>query len=81
VKSSPSVDRVIESPYLTSAEAVTYLRLGSVSALYALVREHKLPHGRRGGLYLFDRRELDAWVKNADTSVPTVTAMLRLRSA
>jgi len=29
--------------------------------LYRLVREHRLPFCRRGRLYLFDRRELDAW--------------------
>lgn len=49
------------SPYLTAGEAIAYLRLGSESALYRLVREHHLPHCRRGRLYLFDVRELDAW--------------------
>jgi excisionase family DNA binding protein len=53
---------VIESPYLTAAEAIAYLKLGSESALYRLIREHRLPNCRRGRLYLFDRRELDAWV-------------------
>jgi excisionase family DNA binding protein len=59
----PSVD----SPYLTSEEAIRYLRLEKLnspnSALYRLIYQHRLPHGRRGGLYLFDRRELDAWIK------------------
>jgi excisionase family DNA binding protein len=50
------------SPYLDANETVEYLRLGSKSALYRLIREHRLPHGRRGRDYLFDRRELDAWV-------------------
>jgi excisionase family DNA binding protein len=50
-----------ESPYLTAREAIAYLRLESQSALYRLVREHRLPFCRRGRLYLFDRRELDAW--------------------
>ena len=52
----------VQSPYLTAAEAVAYLRCPSRDALYRLIREHKLPHGRRGGAYLFDVRELDAWV-------------------
>jgi excisionase family DNA binding protein len=51
------------SPYLDAAEAVAYLRLGSKNALYRLIREHRLPHGRRGREYLFDRRELDAWIR------------------
>jgi len=51
----------VVSPYLTAAEAVVYLRLKSSSALYWLVREQALPFCRRGRLYLFDTREIDAW--------------------
>ena len=55
------------SPYLTSQEAVAYLRLTSVGALYALIREHALPvHFRGGRRRLFDTRELDAWVRGED---------------
>ena len=50
------------SPYLTARETIAYLRLGSKSALYRLIREHRLPFCRRGKKYLFDTRELDAWV-------------------
>jgi len=64
--------REIESPYLNAHETVQYLRLGSLSALYRLVREHQLPHGRRGGLYLFDRRELDAWVRGFGSALEMV---------
>lgn len=60
--------RQIDSPYLNSAEVIPYLRLqdhaSPHSALYRLITEHKLPCGRRGGVYLFDKREIDAWVKN-----------------
>jgi len=49
------------SPYLTAREAMAYLRVGSQSALYRLVKQHRLPVCRRGRLYLFDTRELDAW--------------------
>ena len=52
----------IDSPYLTAAEAMTYLKLESSSALYRLVNQHRLPFCRRGRLYLFDRREIDAWL-------------------
>jgi excisionase family DNA binding protein len=63
----------VVSPYLTSAEAIVYLRLDGLdaplSALYRLITEHKLPHGRRGNLYLFDTRELDAWVKGFPSAI------------
>jgi excisionase family DNA binding protein len=65
IPSRPSFD----SPYLTAKEAVVYLRLGSLSALYRLITDHRLPHGRRGGLYLFDKREIDAWVKGFGSAI------------
>ena len=52
----------IESPYLTPAEAMAYLRCGSRSALQRLITEHRLPYCRRGVRLLFDRRDLDAWM-------------------
>lgn len=61
--------RQIVSPYLTAAEAIVYLRLHSESALYRLVNEHRLPHGRRGRLYLFDTREIDAWVAGHGSAI------------
>lgn len=65
---------VVVSPYLTARETVEYLRCGSLSALYRLIREHRLPHGRRGGKYLFDTRELDAWVKGFSSALEMVRA-------
>lgn len=56
----------VASPYLTSWEAVDYLKLPSLSALYTLIREHGLPAHHRGRLRLFDVRELDAWVRRMD---------------
>jgi excisionase family DNA binding protein len=67
-----------QSPYLTSEEAIVYLRLdrlsSPLSALYRLVKEHQLPHGRRGGLYLFDTRELDAWIKGFGSALDMARA-------
>jgi excisionase family DNA binding protein len=57
--------RQIESPYLTSTEAVVYLRLPSLSSLYSHIRENQLPVCRAGGDLRFDRRELDAWLRGA----------------
>ena len=51
----------VDSPYLSARDAIAYLRLGSTSALYRLIREHAMPFCRVGKLYRFDRRELDAW--------------------
>jgi excisionase family DNA binding protein len=58
-------------------EAVDYLRLGSESALYRLVREHGLPNLRRGRLYLFDTREIDAWLRGANSALELVRAHKR----
>lgn len=51
----------LASPYLTAREAMAYLNVGSQSALYRLIREHRMPFCRIGRLYRFDRAELDAW--------------------
>jgi excisionase family DNA binding protein len=57
-------DVVGESPYLTSAEAARYLRYASVGALYKAIPDVGIPACRRGGkTFLFDRRELDQWLR------------------
>lgn len=69
---------VVDSPYLTSREAIRYLRLDKLrsphSALYRLIAEHQLPYGRRGGLYLFDTRELDAWIRGYGSALEMARA-------
>ena len=65
------------TPYLTAREAMTYLKLESSSALYRLVREHRLPFCRRGRLYLFDQRELDAWLRGFNSEIEMVRASRR----
>lgn len=50
------------SPYLLSQEAAEYLRTNR-AGLYYLIKEHRLPFVRRGGLYMFDTREVDAWLR------------------
>ena len=62
------------TPYLTAREAIAYLRLPSQSALYHLIKEQRLPFCRRGRQYLFDVRELDAWVRGYDSSVDRIRA-------
>jgi excisionase family DNA binding protein len=64
--------RQIQSPYLTAREAMVYLRLNSQSALYRLVNEYHLPTLRRGRLYMFDTRELDAWLRGASSSLELI---------
>lgn len=60
---------MVDSPYLTAKEAVAYLRLGSLTALYRLITEHHLPHGRLGRLHRFDKRELDAFVRGFGSAI------------
>lgn len=67
----------VQSPYLDARQAMVYLRLTSPSSLYRLIKEHALPHGRRGGLYLFDTRELDAWVKGFGSALEFARAKKR----
>lgn len=64
----------VDSPYLTAKETVEYLRLGSRQALYRLIDQHGLPHGRRGRLHFFDKREIDAWVRGFSSSLELVRA-------
>jgi excisionase family DNA binding protein len=71
---------MITSPYLTAREAIAYLKLGSESALYRLVREHRLPFCRRGRLYLFDTREVDAWVHQYPSAIEYARAQRKIAS-
>jgi len=57
---------MIETPYLSVAELMQYLRLPARSTVYYLINEQRLPSLRRGGRYLFDRREIDAWLRGTD---------------
>jgi len=67
----------VESPYLTAKEAVEYLKLGSLNSLYRLVNQHRLPTGRRGRLYLFDKREIDIWLHGFTSEIEMVRAKRR----
>ena len=67
-------------PYLTAAEAIAYLKLGSQSALYRLIREHGLPFCRVGRLYRFDRAEVDAWAHGHRSSIEWARAQRQLAS-
>jgi excisionase family DNA binding protein len=71
------VSATIASPYLTAREAMAYLKLESSSALYRLVREHRLPTCRRGRLYLFDSREIDAWLRGFTSEIEMRRALKR----
>ena len=64
----------IDSPYLTSKEALVYLRLPSLSSLYSHIRENRLPVCRVVRDLRFDKRELDAWVKNFGSAIEMVRA-------
>lgn len=64
------------SPYLTSAGTVRYLKLDdgrphkqALNALYRLVKDHGLPSLRRGSHYLFDMRDIDAWLHGHESAI------------
>jgi excisionase family DNA binding protein len=59
----------VASPYLTAAEAIAYLKLPSVQALYRLIRDHGLPTCRVGRRYRFDQREVDAWARGFNSDI------------
>jgi excisionase family DNA binding protein len=67
-------------PYLTAADAIAYLKLGSSSALYRLIREHHLPTCRVGRLYRFDRVEVDAWAHGHGSAIEWARAQRKLAS-
>ena len=64
-------------PYLTAREAMAYLKVNSQSALYRLIREHRMPFCRVGRLYRFDVRELDAWAHGHTSALEMVRATRR----
>lgn len=51
------------TPYLTAAEAVSYLKLNTKQALYHHIKFNALPVCRIGSTLRFDTRELDAWLR------------------
>jgi excisionase family DNA binding protein len=48
---------------MTPAEVIDYLQIGSFSALYRLIADHRLPFGRVGRRYRFRRDHIDAWME------------------
>src|SRR5207237_3204058 len=66
----------VVSPWIDVKGAMAYLGLESESAVYRLVREHRLPHGRVGRAYRFDTRALDRWIESAGLEFATKTLRL-----
>jgi excisionase family DNA binding protein len=66
----------VETPYMNTREAMDYLRLTSPSSIYHLINEQRLPHLRRGGRLLFDKRDIDAWLRGTDA-----VSMARIRGS
>lgn len=73
---SPTADgqdapRPVDTPHLTAEEAVQYLRLPSLRALYRAIKEHRLPFGRIGRQYRFHKAHLDRWLEVVGAPVLT----------
>lgn len=52
-----------DQPLLTVEDVRDVLNLGSVRAVYRLVRYHALPHRQLGRALRFEERELEAWTR------------------
>lgn len=59
--SEPAQGRV-DSPYLSTEEAASYLRYASARSLYNAVTRLHIPHRRCGRKLLFRCDELDRWL-------------------
>lgn len=61
------VSQLRDRPWLTPAQTLTYLQIGSLSALYRLIKEQRLPFGRVGRKYRFSPQQLDRWIESKGT--------------
>lgn len=60
------------SPFLTVAELAEHLRIRP-RKVYALVASGQIPHRRAGARLIFDRDEIDAWLRDRSESAPRQT--------
>lgn len=56
------VDQLAYYAWIGPAAAMEHLGINSLSALYRLIKEQRLPFGRVGRKYRFRRDQLDQWV-------------------
>lgn len=65
--------------WMTTAQAVTYLSLGSRQAIQRLIVEHALPYHRLGSRLRFYRPELDAYLLASGSAEPAAPALRQVR--
>lgn len=51
-----------EAPLLTTEQVRQKLGLGSINAVYRLVRDYDLPRLTIGGVYRFSQPQVEAWI-------------------
>lgn len=56
------LDQLAYYGWIGPAAAMRHLDIHSLSALYRLIKDHRLPFGRVGRRYRFRRDQLDQWV-------------------
>ena len=56
---------MMENRYLSTDEVAGYIKR-SPGAIRNLVLRRKIPYHKPGGRLLFDREEIDQWVKGSD---------------
>jgi len=57
-----------DTKYLTAKEATKFLNM-PIATLYGLTSRREIPHFKRGSVLLFDRAELDAWMRQMSVPV------------
>lgn len=58
--------------WIAAPAAMAHLGIGSRSALYRLIAEHRLPYGRVGRRYRFRRCDLDQWTSVCGVAMSAV---------
>lgn len=56
------------TPFMTATEAAEFLNM-PMATLYGLTSRREIPHFKRGRVLLFDRAELDAWMRQMSVPV------------
>jgi excisionase family DNA binding protein len=59
----------INDKWLTLDELAAYLKMGRTK-LYTLAQQGKIPGGKIGSQWRFDREEIDAWIKSGQAAKP-----------
>lgn len=67
-----------QSPLLTTEQVRLKLGLGSINAVYRLVRDYELPRLTVGGVYRFSQPQVEAWIaRQSERQMQSLSAVSR----